>query len=99
MFSFDSLTSVAKSNILGNVPLHTIPPISGLQIMVHLIPSWMNGISKLMCFIKYLIFQLLDVRDPDPSFVSQYSFIIFQKLGDFSSLMLRLISWIFSSST
>jgi hypothetical protein len=99
MFSFDSLTSVAKSNILGNVPLHTIPPISGLQIMVHLIPSWMNGISKLMCFTKYLIFQLLDVRHPDPSFVSQYSFIIFQKLGDFSSLMLRLISWIFSSST
>jgi hypothetical protein len=48
MFSFDSLTNVAKSNILGNISLHTIPPISGLEIMVHLIPSWMNGISRLM---------------------------------------------------
>jgi hypothetical protein len=38
MFSLDSLTSVAKSNILGDVSLHSIPPISGLEIMVHLIP-------------------------------------------------------------
>jgi hypothetical protein len=48
MFSLDSLTSITKSNILGNVSLHFIPPISGLKIMVHLIPSWMNGISRLM---------------------------------------------------
>jgi hypothetical protein len=39
MLSFDSLTSVTKSNILDNISLHTIPPISGLEIMVHLIPS------------------------------------------------------------
>jgi hypothetical protein len=69
MFSFNALTSVAKSNILSNVPLHTIPPISGLEIMVHLIPFWMNGISGLMYFTKYFILQLLDVRHIDPSFV------------------------------
>jgi hypothetical protein len=69
MFSFNALTSVAKSNILSNVPLHTIPPISGLEIMVHLIPFWMNGISGLMYFTKYFILQLLDVRHTDPSFV------------------------------
>jgi hypothetical protein len=67
MFSLDSLTSVAKSNILGNVSLHSIPPISGLEIMVRLINSWMNGISRLMCFIKYLILQFLDVRHTYPS--------------------------------
>jgi hypothetical protein len=39
MFCLDSLTSVAKSNVLDNVSLHSIPPISGLEIMVHLIPS------------------------------------------------------------
>jgi hypothetical protein len=39
MLDFDSLTSVAKANTLGNVSLHTVPPISGLEIMVHLIPS------------------------------------------------------------
>jgi hypothetical protein len=77
MFSLDSLIRVAKSNILGNVSLHTIPPISGLEIMVHLIPSWMNGISGLMCFMKYLILQFLDVRHIDPSFVPQHTFLTF----------------------
>jgi hypothetical protein len=79
MLDFDSLISVPKSNILGNVPLRTIPPISGLEIMVHLIPSCMNGISGLMSITKYLILQLLDVRHTNPSFVPQHTLIIFQK--------------------
>jgi hypothetical protein len=77
MLSFDSLTSVAMGNILDNVSLHTIPPISGFEIMVHLISSWMNGISGLMCLSKYLILQHHDARHIDPSFVPQHSFIIF----------------------
>jgi predicted ferric reductase len=96
MFNLDSLTSVAKSNILDNVSLHFIPPISSLEITVHLIPSWMNGIRRLICFMKYLSFnslmlgtQTLSLYDNTPS----------KKLGDFSSLILRLISWIFLSST
>jgi hypothetical protein len=48
MLSFDSLTSVTKGNILGNISLHTVPPIGGLEIMVHLIPFGMNGISGLV---------------------------------------------------
>jgi hypothetical protein len=79
MFSLDSLTSVAKSNKLGNISLHSIPPISDLEIMVHHIPSWMNGISRLMCFMKYLILQFLDVRHTNPSHVPQHTFLIFQK--------------------
>jgi hypothetical protein len=78
MFSLDSLTSVAKSNILGNVSPHSIPPICGLEILVHLIPSWMNGISRLMYLRKYLILQFLDVMYTNPSLVPQYSFLIFQ---------------------
>jgi hypothetical protein len=66
MLSLYSLTSVAKSHILGNVSLHSIPPISSLEIMVHLIPSWVNGISRLMRFTKYLILQLLDARHTNP---------------------------------
>jgi hypothetical protein len=54
MLGFDSLTSVTKGNILSHVSFHTVPLISGLKIMVHLIPSWVNGISRLMCFTKYL---------------------------------------------
>jgi hypothetical protein len=71
MLGFDSLIGVSKSNILGNVLLHTIPPISCLDIMVHLIPSWMNGISGLVSLMKYLILQLLNVRHTNPSFVPQ----------------------------
>jgi hypothetical protein len=48
MLSFDSLTGIAKSNILGDISLYNIPAISGLEIMIHLIPSWMNGISGLV---------------------------------------------------
>jgi hypothetical protein len=66
MFSLDSLTIVTKSYVFGNVPLHSIPPISGLEIVVHLISSWMNGISRLMPFMKYLILQLLEVRNTNP---------------------------------
>jgi hypothetical protein len=73
------LTTIAKSNILGNVSLHSIPPISGLEIMVHLIPSWMNGISRLMHFMKYLILQFLHIGHTNPSFVPQHSLLIFRK--------------------
>jgi hypothetical protein len=79
MLDFDSLTSVTKSNILGNVSLHNIPPIIGLEIMIDLILSWMNGISRLVSLMKYLILQLLDVRHTDPSFVPQHSLIILRK--------------------
>jgi hypothetical protein len=60
MLGFDLLTSVVKGNILGNVSLLTTPPISGLEIMVHLIPFRMNGISGLMSLTKFLILHLLD---------------------------------------
>jgi hypothetical protein len=81
MFSLDSLTSVTKSNILGNVFLHSIPPISGLEIMIHLIPSGMNGISRVMRFTKYLILQLLDARHTYPPLVPQHTFLILREIG------------------
>jgi hypothetical protein len=77
MLDLDSLTGIAKSDILGDISLHTIPPISDLEIMILLIPSWMNGISGFMSLMKYLILQLLDVRHTDPSFILQYTLIIF----------------------
>jgi hypothetical protein len=39
ILGFNSLTCVAKSNILGNISLNSIPSIGCLEIMVHLIPS------------------------------------------------------------
>jgi hypothetical protein len=76
VLGLDSLTNVAKDNILDNISLHTVSPISGLEIMVHLIPSGMNGISRLMCFTNYLILSFLDVGHINPSLVSQHTFII-----------------------
>jgi hypothetical protein len=77
MFSLDSLTRVAKSNILDNTSVNSIPPISGLEIMVHLVPSRMNGISRFMCFMKCLILQFLDVRHTNPPLVPQHTFLTF----------------------
>jgi hypothetical protein len=55
MLSLSSLTVVAKGNILGNISLHSIPLIGCLEISVHLIPLWMNGISGLVSLSKYLV--------------------------------------------
>jgi hypothetical protein len=81
MLRLDSLTGVTKSNILDNISLHPIPPISCLEITVPIIPSKMNGISGLMSLSKYLILQFLDIRHIDPSFVPQHSLVIFHKSG------------------
>jgi hypothetical protein len=67
MLSFNSLVGVAKSNILINISLHSVPPIGCLEIMVYFIPSGMNGISGLVSLMKYLILQPLDVRHIDLS--------------------------------
>jgi hypothetical protein len=47
--------------------------------MLHLIPSWMNGISRLMRFTKYLILQFLDARHTYPPLVPQHTFLILQE--------------------
>jgi hypothetical protein len=99
MFNLDSLTSVIKSNILANVSLHSIPPISGLEIMIHLIPSWMNGVSRIMCFTKYLILQFIDVRHTNPSLVPQHTFLIFRKARRllFLDVALNLLDFLISN--
>jgi hypothetical protein len=79
MLGLDSLTCVGKRNILDNISLHAMPPISCIEIMVHLIPSGVNGISGFLSLSKYRILKLLDVRHTDPSFVTQYSLVIFRK--------------------
>jgi hypothetical protein len=81
MLGLDSLIGAAKGNILGNVSLHSLPPIGCLVIMVHLIPSWMNGISGLVSLSKYLFLQLLDGRHTNPSFVPQLTWVIFLQSG------------------
>jgi hypothetical protein len=66
MLGLDSITGVTKGNILDNVSFHSVPPIGCLVTKVHLIPSWMNGISGLVSLSKYLTLQFLDVRHTNP---------------------------------
>jgi hypothetical protein len=79
MLRLDSLIGVTKDNILDNISLYSVPPIGCLEIMVHLIPSWINGISRFVSLTKYLILQFLDIRHTNPSFIPQHSLIIFCK--------------------
>jgi hypothetical protein len=81
MLRLDSLIGVSNSNILSNISLHSILPIGCIEVLVHLIPSWTNGISGIVSLLKYLILQFLNVRHTDPSFVRPYSLIIFLKFG------------------
>jgi hypothetical protein len=79
MLGLDSLTCVTKGNILSNISLYSIPPTGCLEVLVHLIPSLVNGISGLMSLSKYLTLQFLDVRHTNPSFVPQHSLVILRK--------------------
>jgi hypothetical protein len=61
--------------------LHSVPVIGCLEIMVHLIPSGMNGISGLVGLLKYPILPFLDIRHTNPSFVPQHTLVVFRKFG------------------
>jgi hypothetical protein len=88
MLGLDSLTGVAKGNIFCNISLHSVPPVGCLEILVPLIPSWMNGISGLVSLSKYLILQFLDVRHTNSSFVPQHTLVIFHKSGQLLFLII-----------
>jgi hypothetical protein len=94
MSSLDSLIDVIKGNILGSISLHSVPLISFLEIMVHFIPSWMNGLSELVSFSKYLVLQFLNVRHTNPYFVPQHTLVVFHKSGRllFLDIMLNLLN-------
>jgi hypothetical protein len=99
MLDFDSLASVAKRNILGNVSLHTIPSISGLEIMVHLIPSWMNGISRLVAFWTILTFNSFILGTQIIPLYHNTPWSFFINPGNLPSLVSRFIFLIFPSSS
>jgi hypothetical protein len=54
MVCLDSTTGVALGHILGNFPLHPCHLQFLLQVLVHLIGSWMNRVLGAMGFIHYL---------------------------------------------
>jgi hypothetical protein len=63
------LTCIAKHYILCNFTFHSIPPVGNLEILIHLIASEVNKVSRIMSFSKYEVLDFLDVRYTDSSFV------------------------------
>jgi hypothetical protein len=81
MLCLDSLTGIAKGNIFFNISLHLVPLVGCLEVFVHLIPSWMNGIRGIVSLSKYLILQFFNVMHMNPSFVPQPTLVILHKSG------------------
>jgi hypothetical protein len=54
MIGLDSLTGVAFRHILCYLLLHSCPPEILLQILIHLVGSWMDGIPRAMSLINDL---------------------------------------------
>jgi hypothetical protein len=64
----DSLTTVTYSNILYDLPFHTIPPESFLQVLVHLLAARVYGVSCLMRFLENQLLKQFDVKNTQPIF-------------------------------
>ncbi|MFS7996269.1 hypothetical protein Hanom_Chr12g01127971 [Helianthus anomalus] len=65
MFSLNSCTSHTTSNIDGDIPFHTRPPVLVAKILVHLVSTGMNRISGFVGFIHYNLSQIGPFRDPN----------------------------------
>jgi hypothetical protein len=57
------MTCVTLGHILSNFPFQPHPPELLLQVLVHLICSWMDRISRAMRFIHYLTTELKILRN------------------------------------
>jgi hypothetical protein len=84
MLCLNSLTTVTYGNILGDLPFHTVPPESFLQVLVHCLATRVYGIS---CFKSFLDDQLpnrFDVMNTQPIFKPYYAFRVFSEIITFS---------------
>jgi hypothetical protein len=79
MFYFDSLTCIAKRYILCDFTFYSISPVGNLEMLIHLIISGVNRISRIMSFLKFEVLDFLDVEYTDSSFVPQHSLVILSK--------------------
>jgi hypothetical protein len=59
----DTLADVTSSDIESYLSLHTVPPKTFLQVLVHLGASGMDRIRGIMSLRQNKLFKLLDARD------------------------------------
>jgi hypothetical protein len=77
MLCLDSLTFVTYGNIICDLPFHSVPPESFLQVLVHLLAATVYGISCLMSFLENQLPNRFGVRNTQPIFKPYYAFRVF----------------------
>jgi hypothetical protein len=80
MLWLNSLTTVTYGNILCDLPFHTVPPESFLQVLVHLLAARMYGISCLMSLLENQLPNRFEVRNTQPIFELYHAFRVFPEI-------------------
>ncbi|MFS7932529.1 hypothetical protein Hanom_Chr04g00368921 [Helianthus anomalus] len=83
MFSLDSCTGWATSNIEGDIPFHSRPPVLVTKILVHFISTGMNGVSGFAGFIHDNLSQIGPLRDPNSVQIVEYPIGFSYELSSF----------------
>jgi hypothetical protein len=68
MLCLNSVTTVAYGHILHDLPFHTVPPESFLQVLVHFLVARVYGVSYLMSFFENQVPNRFDVGNTQPIF-------------------------------
>jgi hypothetical protein len=97
MLCLDTLTSVTDSHVLYDGMLHSIPPESFLEVIIHLRAARMNGICCIMGLTQDQLPEILYIRHTYPALV-QGTLIIFSEMRCLANLEQFRISCSFLSS-
>ena len=84
MLCLNSLIAVAYGNILCDLPFHTVPPESFLQVLVHLLATRVYRVCCLMSFLENQFPDLFDVGNTQSILEPYHSFCVFIEILAFS---------------
>jgi hypothetical protein len=80
MLCFDSLTAVTYSNMLCDLPFHSVPLEFLLQVLIHLLTSVMYGIGCLVSYLENQLLNGLDIGNTQAVLELYHTFRIFPKI-------------------
>ena len=84
MFGLDKVAHIATSNIVGDLPLHVVPPENLLEVLVHFGTTRVDGVSRAVGFFKNLLFKRGLVWHIDESTKMKYPLLIHGETGSLS---------------
>jgi hypothetical protein len=86
MLCLDTLTSVTDSHVLRNGTLHSIPPESFLQVIIHLRAARMDRICCIMSLTQNQLSEVFHIRHTYTTLVPQGTLIILSEMRGFANL-------------